>query len=316
MTTFLFPGQGAQTPGFLHALPPVPEVAATLAQASDVLGHDVLELDTQEALNSTIAVQLAGLVAGVAATRALAAVDVRPDAVAGLSVGSYTAAVVADAIDFADALRLVRLRATLMENAYPQGYGMAAFGGFNERRLGELAAAAQTPDEPLYLANFNAATEIVVTGAVAALDRLVVAAQEAGARRAQRLHVSVPSHCPLLDDVSRTLSAAVAQVALRAPRLVYVGNIRARVLRDAAAVAQELGGNVSHPVLWHDGMTLLYELGERFFIEAPPGAVLTGLLGDIFPSERAGIEGRCVANTPLETLAVLARRAEARRNAQ
>lgn len=304
MTTFLCPGQGAQTPGFMHDLPRPPEVAATLAEASRVLGHDVLDLDTAPHLESTIAVQLTALVAGVAMGRALIARDVRPDAVAGLSVGSFTAAVIAGALDFTDALPLVRLRATLMEQAYPHGYGMAAFGGFNQRRLGQLAAAQATPEEPLYLANFNAPTEIVVTGALAALDRLVVAAQEAGARRAQKLAVSVPSHCPLLVGVSDRLAAALAAIPVRAPRIAYVGNRRARLLRDAAAVVEELATNVCNPVLWHDSTTLLYELGERFFIEMPPGSTLTGLAGDAFPDADA----RCAARTPIDTLVYLAAR--------
>ncbi len=304
MTTFLFPGQGAQTPGFLHELPRDPAVTATLEEASRVLERDVLGLDSTEELVSTVAVQLTALVAGVAITRALAAHDVRPDAVAGLSVGSFTAAVAAEAIGFSDALRLVKLRATLMEQAYPSGYGMAAFGGLPQRRLGELVAAAQRDDEPLYLANFNAPTEIVVTGAVAALDRLVDAAKEAGARQAQRLAVSVPSHCPLLADVSTHLAAAIAEIEIRAPNVIYVGNRRARVMRDAASVAEELATNVCNPVLWYDSTNLLYELGERFFIEAPPGATLTGLISDAFPN----VTARIAAQTPLETLVYLAKR--------
>lgn len=304
MTTFLCPGQGAQTPGFLHELPDLPVVAETLDQASRVLGEDVRGLDSTARLESTVAVQLTALVAGVAMSRALATRDILPDAVAGLSVGSFTAAVIAGALDFDDAVALVRLRATLMEQAYPTGYGMAAFGGFNQRRLAQLAASQATEAEPLYLANFNAPTEIVVTGAVAALDRLVQAARAAGAARAQRLAVSVPSHCPLLAGVSARLSAALAGIPVRAPRLTYVGNRRARVLRDAPAVVEELATNVCNPVLWHDSTTLLHELGERFFIEMPPGTTLTGLAGTAFPDAQA----RCTSRTPLDTLAYLVQR--------
>lgn len=304
MITFLCPGQGAQSAGFLHALPKTDAVAATLAEASAVLGRDVLDLDTEKALASTVAVQLTVLTAGVAMSRELRHLGIVPDAVAGLSLGSFTAAVIAGAIDFADAVALVKIRATLMENAYPDGYGMAAFGGLTQRRLEQLAAEAAAPKEPLYLANFNAPTEIVVTGAGAALERLIETAREAGARQAVRLAVSVPSHCPLLAEVSRELVDAVARVPLKAPHLAYVGNRRARLLRDAAAVAEELGTNVCNPVLWHDSTTLLYELGERFFIEMPPGTVLTGLASDAFPDAQA----RCSANTPLDTLVYLAGR--------
>jgi malonate decarboxylase epsilon subunit len=304
MTTLLFPGQGAQRPGFLHDLLNDPQIAATLSEAGDVLGEDVLTLDTAQALASTVAVQLTVLIAGVATARALVARGVQPSAAAGLSVGSFAAAVAADAIDFADALRLVRLRATLMESAYPSGYGLAAFEGLSARRLTELAQTISTPDQPLYLANLNAPTEIVVTGADAALETLMQAAQAAGARRAQRLAVTVPSHCPLMDGVAAQLSAAVQATDVRAPQLTYVGNRRARVLRDAAAVREELGANVSHPVLWYDSTNLLYELGERVFIEPAPGAVLTGLICAAFKD----IDARAAAQTPLDALAFLANR--------
>lgn len=304
MTTFLCPGQGAQTPGFLHELPQVKEVDATLAEASRILGHDVLELDNAERLESTVAVQLTALVAGVATSRALAARDVRPDAVSGLSVGSFTAAVIAGSLDFADAVRLVRLRASLMEKAYPSGYGMAAFGGFNQRRLAQLVASQVGPEEPLYIANLNAPAEIVVTGAIPALDRLLEAARHAGASRAQKLAVSVPSHCPLLADVSSHLADAITKISIRPPRLTYVGNRRARVLRDTAAVEEELATNVCNPVLWHDSTTLLYELGERFFIEMPPGNTLTGLINSAF----SDANGRCCSGTPVDTLVYLAGR--------
>lgn len=304
MTCILFPGQGAQTPGFLSDLPDHDATRAVLTEASDVLGFDVKTLDSEEGLRSTINVQLSVLIAGTAATRMLLAHDVSIDAVAGLSLGSFTAAVAADAIDFADALRMVRVRATLMENAYPQGYGMAAIGGLRQNKLQSLADEASREDEPLYLANFNAPVEIVVTGSVAALDRLVEAAKKAGARRAQQLAVSVPSHCPLLNSVSEALSQEALKYDIRAPRLTYVGNRRARKLYDADAVIQELTSNVNHPVLWYDSTTLLYELGERVFFEAPPGDSLSGLLQGAFDD----VNVRSMATTPMTTLAYIAAR--------
>ncbi|MGB8601362.1 MAG: malonate decarboxylase subunit epsilon [Rhizomicrobium sp.] len=304
MTSFLCPGQGAQHPGFLHNLPPSDATQQTLAEASAALDCDVLSLDSENALESTIAVQLTAVIAGVAMSRTLDANGITPNAVAGLSVGSFTAAVIAGAIDFADSLRLVKIRATLMENAYPSGYGMAAFGGFNQLRLEKLAATQATESEPLYLANFNAPTEIVVTGATPALERLIEAARQAGARRASMLKVSVPSHCPLLDSVSHALTEAISKISIHPPKVTYVGNRRARVLRDANAVIEELTTNVCNPVLWHDSTTLLYELGERFFLEMPPGGVLTGLASDAFSDAMA----RVTETTPLETLTYIARR--------
>jgi malonate decarboxylase epsilon subunit len=162
-----------------------------------------------------------------------------------------------------------------------------------------------TPQAPLYLANLNGPTEIVATGADTALDALMAASREAGARRTQRLAVSVPSHCPLLAPVADRLLAALGDVALTPPKITYVGNLRARALRDVAAVREELAANVSHPVLWADSTRLLYELGVRSFIEAPPGAALTGLIASAFPDAFA----RAAAQTPFESLVRLAKRA-------
>lgn len=304
MTTFLFPGQGAQTAGFLHALPDEDVVSATLDEAGDVLSLDPLSLDSDEAIKSTINVQLGLLIAGTACVRALAKRGVVADSVAGMSIGSFGAAVAADCIDFSDALALVKMRATLMERSYPTGYGMAAFGGLRQTRLEQLAREAEVVGEPLYLANFNAPAEIVVTGAVASLERLVRLAKEGGARRAQRLTVSVPSHCPLLEPVSAALARSIVQYKIRAPKLNYVGNRRARLLRDAGAVAEELASNVSHPVQWYDSTTLLHELGEHLFIEMPPGNTLTSLAREAFDD----IEARAVGDTPMETLAYMARK--------
>jgi len=305
MICLLFPGQGAQTPGFLHSLPATQAMAEVLAEATAVLDQDVMALDDADALQSTVAVQITALVAGVAMARSLTGEGVEIDGVAGLSVGSFAAAVTAGAIAFGDALRLVKLRATLMEAAYPTGYGMAAIDGLTAPRLQALCDALGTAEAPLYLANLNGATEIVATGADPALDALMAAAQERGARRTQRLPVSVPSHCPLLSPVADQLVAALQEIEVKPPKIVYVGNRRARALYDAAAVREELGTNVSHPVLWSDSTRLMYELGARTFIEAPPGAALTGLITSAYPDVRA----RAAAQTPLDSLVRLAQTA-------
>jgi malonate decarboxylase epsilon subunit len=305
MICLLFPGQGAQTPGFLRALPETPATAEVLADASAALGEDILALDSAAALQSTVAVQLTALVAGVAAARALAAAGVVIEAVAGLSVGSFAAAVVSGAIAFQDALGLVKMRATLMEDAYPQGYGMAAIDGLTASRLQALCDRLSRPEAPLYLANLNGPTEIVATGADTGLEALMAAARDVGARRTQRLAVSVPSHCPLLAPVADRLLAALDAIPLTPPKITYVGNLRARALYDVAAVREELGANVSHPVLWADSTRLLYELGGRTFIEAPPGAALTGLIAAAFPDARA----RAAAETPFDSLVRLTQQA-------
>ncbi|MFZ0009962.1 MAG: malonate decarboxylase subunit epsilon [Steroidobacteraceae bacterium] len=280
----LFPGQGAQTPGFLHRLPQHAAVEATLAEAAAVLGAELTGLDSAPALESTGAVQLGTLIAGVAVARALEAQGLRADAVAGLSVGAFSAAVACGALGFAEALELVRARGEGMARAAPLGFGMAAILGLGERTATALIARVNE-QTPLYLAGINASTEFVVSGSDAALERVIAAAHDAGGRGV-RLRVSTPSHSPLMDEVSVRLRALLRGITLAAPRVPYVSNHRARVARTAAEVADDLALNVSRTVRWHDSVTLLYELGCRVYIEPPPGKVLSNLVRSSFPDAR------------------------------
>lgn len=284
---FLFPGQGSQQPGMLHDLPDCAATATTLKEASTALARDVLELDSAEALRSTVSAQLALLIAGVAFGRALLAEGAIPNLVGGLSVGSFGAAVIADSLDFNLALPLVRVRGELMEKMYPYGYGMAAIKGLNENQLSDLVGEVTSPDTPVFLANLNAPRQIIVSGAKAGLERLMKKARLAGAGNAQWLNVSVPSHCPLLEPVADQLGRAMEGVSFRVPKCIYVGNRGGRPLRDPASVGRELAGNVAHPVRWHDATTLMFELGARLFVELPPGRVLTNLAASSFPEARA-----------------------------
>lgn len=149
MSSFwVFPGQGAQQPGMLHTLPADPLVGECLREASDALSEDVLDLDTSDALQSTRAVQLCLLIAGVACSRLLMAQGSKPDYVAGLSIGAYPAAVIAGALSFADAVRLVALRGELMQSAYPTGYGMTAVIGLDQTTVEKLVLRVHSPATP------------------------------------------------------------------------------------------------------------------------------------------------------------------------
>jgi malonate decarboxylase epsilon subunit len=305
--TFLCPGQGAQTPGFLHRLPQDAEVQRTLEEAALALGRDPLALDAPGALRSTVAVQLATVVAGVAVGRALAARGADGDAFAGLSVGSFTAAVLAGSLELPHALRVVRLRAERMEAAYPQGFGLAAVVGLGERAIAEIVAAVTIPAAPVYLTNLNGPAQMVLAGAEAALERALARAITAGAQRVERLPVAVPSHCELLRPVGVALAEALRTVPLSPPRGAYVTNLRARATLDPEAIREDLAFGIEHPVRWHDMTTLLFETGTRLFVEMPPGRVLTSL------AESAFREARAVAadDTSLESVAVLAARERA-----
>jgi malonate decarboxylase epsilon subunit len=274
---FTFPGQGAQKPGMLHTLPSHPETVRTLDDASAALGRDVLLLDSADALRSTVAVQLALLVAGVAMARVLAAHGAPPTMVAGLSIGAWPAAVVAGVLEFTDAMRLVELRARLMEDAYPAGYGMSAIGGLTRQQLEPLLARVHGPDTPVYLANLNAPRQLVVSGSAPALDAVAALALAHGAHRAERLAVPVPSHCPLLDEQARTLACACDQVARRRPRITYISSSAARALFDGNRIVADLAANMARPVLWADTSRHAWERGARTALEMPSGSVLTRL---------------------------------------
>ncbi|MDN4544477.1 malonate decarboxylase subunit epsilon [Pseudomonas sp. C32] len=270
----VFPGQGAQQPGMLARLP-----RETLNEASDLLGEDVTQLDSAEALRSTRAVQLCLLIAGVAASRQLA---MAPDYVAGLSIGAYPAAVVAGALGFSDALHLVSLRGELMQQAYPQGYGMTAIIGLDLATVEGLLARVHSAQMPVYLANINADNQLVIAGSDAAMKALAELAKGCGAGLAKRLAVSVPSHCPLLEAPAQRLAEAFAQVSLHTPKIGYLSGSRARPLIKPEALRDDLAFNMCRIVDWRGTVQSAYERGVRLQIELPPGAVLTGLARRVF----------------------------------
>lgn len=292
MVAFLYPGQGSQFAGMLHQLPDHNEVKATFQKASEVLGCDVLQLDMEQALASTVAVQLALLVAGIAYTRALQAEGIKPDLVAGLSVGAFAAAVAAGALTLKDAVPLVRLRGELMEKAYPQGYGLAAVVGLSELQLSKIVTEINQPDSPVYLANLNAPTQIVIAGSAAGMEAVLERAKNEGARTARRLNVSVPSHCALLQTVADELSRRMSTIEIKRPEVIYMSNRRARALRDPDAIREDLATNIAYAVRWHDAMTVAYERGVRLFVELPPGRTLTDLASAAFPDARSIAAGQ------------------------
>ena len=261
----------------LHGLAP-----RILDEAGDVLGEDVLRLDSAEALQSTRAVQLCLLIAGVAAARRLLEQAPAPDYVAGLSVGAYPAAVVAGALGFEDALRLVSLRGELMQQAYPQGYGMTAIIGLDLAAVEALLAQVHSDRTPVYLANINADNQVVIAGSDEAMSSVAKQARSLGAGKACRLAVSVPSHCPLLETPAQALAQAFADVSLKVPALGYLSGSRARPVIKTEALRDDLAFNMCRVVDWRGTVQSAYERGVRLQIELPPGAVLTGLARRVF----------------------------------
>ncbi|MGF6732182.1 malonate decarboxylase epsilon subunit [Paraburkholderia youngii] len=288
MFALIFPGQGAQSAGFLNRLPRHRAVQDTFAEASDTLGVDVLTLDSPDALDSTVAVQLGLTIAGVAITRALADEGLVAEISAGLSVGAYPAAVSSGAVPFRDALTMVRRRAELMETAYPSGYGLAAVSGLNEQQVETLVAQqAQEQRQPVYIGNVNAPRQIVMAGANDALDLFIERALAAGARKATRLAVSVPSHCKLLAHASDELLAYSRELRFETPRGIYIGNRGGRPLYTADAIREDLATNMRYTVRWFDALTVMQEMGAHVLVEAPPGQVLTDIVREYFSETSA-----------------------------
>ena len=283
---FTFPGQGTQHEGMLQNLP-----GTELAQARDVLGAEVDTLDSSEALKHTRAVQLSLLIAGVAWARELERRGVVPDIVSGLSIGAYPAAVVAGALDFADALTLVALRGDLMEQAYPHGYGLTAIMGLTLAQVESLVAGSGT-----YIANLNAETQIVIAGPDDAMADVAKRAMAKGASKAPRLAVSVPSHCELLARPAQKLVEAFSHVTLSRPRYAYLSGSTGRVLWQPERIADDLAMNMARTVRWQEAVISANEREARLAIEMPPGGILTCLTrqaaweGESISLERSGVD--------------------------
>jgi malonate decarboxylase epsilon subunit len=300
MIAFLYPGQGAQHVGMLAGLADSAATRRTLDEAASLVGP-VAALDTTQALASTTNAQLALLICGVAAARALSDEHgVHPDIVAGHSVGAFAAAVGAGVLTFREAVAAVRLRGDSMAQACAAGqWEMAAVTGLRLRAARDLVAS-EASGEDLWIANINAVDQVVLGGTVAALDSARQAAQRAGARRFEILDVAVASHGPRQRDTARAVAQHLSEVPRRPQHAAYMTNVGARRIRDdSAAVLDDLATAVAHPVRWFDIMRLLPELGVVATIETPPGNVLSRLVSATTPTMRVF----SVAEDGLESIA-------------
>lgn len=287
MLAFLFPGQGSQKPEMLHHLPDHPAISDVLDEASEILNESVFKYHSNEALTSTAAVQISLLVAGVAVYKAFESDGISPHFVAGHSVGAFGAAVAAKVMSFSQALKLVKRRGELMEQVYPSGYGMGVTLGIKEPQLKEIVEAFSTENHPVYIANLNAPDQMTISGSLQAIKRVIEHVRENGARKAEILNVSTPSHCELLKSVSVALALELSEIDLRRPSIPFSANRTARLLINPDDIRRDLAESVSASVRWHEVSSVLYEKGTRLFIEMPPGKVLTNLVAQAFPNSRA-----------------------------
>jgi [acyl-carrier-protein] S-malonyltransferase len=290
-TAFIFPGQGSQFPGMGKTLAAEwPEARLIFEQADEVLNFPLSRLcfeGPEEELRLTANTQPALLAVSTAALAVLEAQGLTPDYVAGHSLGEYSALVAAQALSFADALRLVRKRGSFMQEAVPPGVGaMAALLKLPLEKLAEiLDQSAQ--GEVVSAANLNSPDQVVIAGHAGAVNRAVELAKAAGARRAVILPVSAPFHCELMRPVQERMRAELDAAVFHDLRCPLINNWQASEVRTAAAAREGLIEQIPNAVRWTESMQALDSLGVDRYIEVGPGAVLSGLLKSILPGRRA-----------------------------
>lgn len=289
----VFPGQGSQTVGMLAELAgDYPIVQETFKQASEVLGYDLWQLVQEgpaEELNKTWQTQPALLTASVAVYRVWQQKypELKPEVMAGHSLGEYSALVCAGVLDFQDAVKLVELRGKLMQQAVPEGTGAmyAIIGLDNDAIINACKQAEQ--GEVVSAVNFNSPGQVVIAGAKAAVERAAALCKEAGAKRALPLLVSVPSHCALMKPAADQLSVSLESITLKAPTASVLNNVDVKAETDADAIRNALVRQLYSPVRWTETVEKMSHSGVEVLVEIGPGKVLNGLAKRIVDSLQA-----------------------------
>ena len=289
----VFPGQGSQTVGMLAELAgDYPIVQETFKQASETLGYDLWQLvqeGSAEELNKTWQTQPALLTASVAVYRVWQQKypELKPEVMAGHSLGEYSALVCAGVLDFQDAVKLVELRGKLMQQAVPEGTGAmyAIIGLDNEAIINACKQAEQ--GEVVSAVNFNSPGQVVIAGAKAAVERAAALCKEAGAKRALPLAVSVPSHCALMKPAADQLSVSLESITLKTPTVSVLNNVDVKAETDADAIRNALVRQLYSPVRWTETVEKMSHSGVEVLVEIGPGKVLNGLTKRIVDSLQA-----------------------------
>jgi len=281
---FVFPGQGSQYAGMGKELAEsFPAAREVFEEADRALGFSISQLcfsGPEEALKLTENTQPALLTASVAAYRVLEQKGVRPDYVAGHSLGEYSALVAAGALKFADAVRLVRKRGQYMQEAVPSGEGaMAAILGMRPGQVAEICRKAA--DGKVMPANLNSPEQTVISGYASAVKSAVEQASAAGAKRAVMLPVSAPFHSELMRPAQERLQENLRATEFSSLKIPLVTNVDASVITSGAEAREALIRQVTLPVLWEESIRELIEQGTTTFVEVGPGRVLSGLLRQI-----------------------------------
>lgn len=281
---FIFPGQGSQSAGMGKALDEAfPEAHAVFASVDAALGEKLSTLcfeGPDEQLKLTANTQPSILTVSAAAAAVLAARGVRPDLVAGHSLGEYSALVAAGALSAADAARAVRARGTFMQEAVPAGQGaMSAVLGLEPERVRAICESVQAATGKVVSpANYNEPNQTVIAGDAAAVAEAGLRLKDAGAKRVLPLPVSAPFHCALMEPVKARLEPVLRAVAWREPSVPVVTNVEAKANRETARIVPLLVEQVTAPVRWIEIVQELARLGVTRVVEIGPGTVLGGLV--------------------------------------
>lgn len=285
----VFPGQGSQAIGMLKELAlTFPSVIETFREASEVLNYDLWKLIQEgpvEIINQTAHTQPALLTASVALWRVWCDhQNQQPSLLAGHSLGEYSALVCAQSINFTDAVKLVAERGRFMQEAVPEGQGaMAALVGLDNKQVEEICAQA-AQGKILAPANYNALSQVVIAGESEAVNRAIHLAQQAGAKLAKRLPVSVPSHCALMQVAAERLSAFLQNISCVVPIIPIVNNVDVITQKNPGLIKDALIRQLYNPVRWVEIIQVMASQGIEIIIECGPGKVLAGLNKRILPA--------------------------------
>ena len=283
----VFPGQGSQSVGMGKALcEAYPQLRQVYDEASTVLGYDVAALCFEgpaEKLNLTEHTQPALLVSSIAALRALQPFGLKPVAVAGHSLGEYSALVAAGGVSYRDAVAIVQKRGRYMSEAVPTGTGLvAALLGLGAEAVREVCREAASAGV-VQAANFNSPGQVVIAGEKAAVERAIEIAKTKGCKKAVPLPVSVPVHTPLMQKAADRLAKDLAAITWSDLHMPLINNAEAKQIAKATDIQASLVRQLPSSVLWEDSMKAMAAMGVKTFIEVGPGSVLTGLIKRIVP---------------------------------